>query len=314
MTGVLLGFTTILTLMGVGIVAGLLLPEPTVRAMRTGLSPAIYYVSNPALMLILLAKADLGTLFGVYMPIALATAAAAGLVHAAVSRWILRHGAAHSAVGAMAASYGNAGTIGVPLAMFAMSDAGPAVAVLTAQLLLIAPAYLVLFGWLDSRHRADRGGQVRTALRSIANPVTVATAVGAVIAAVGWEPPKALWTPITMLGEASVPLLLVLFGLSLVTQRPLSGRGMVVDVVVATAVKTALMPVVAWFVASSLFHLSGAALMGAVVMAALPTAQNVFLFSDRFDMPSELARDVVLTTTLASLPSILMITLLMGST
>jgi malonate transporter and related proteins len=46
-----------------------------------------------------------------------------------------------------------------------------------------------------------------------------------------------------------------------------------------------------------------------VVMAALPTAQNVFLFSGQFRMDSVVARDVVFFTSLLSFPVIAAIAL-----
>jgi predicted permease len=115
-----------------------------------------------------------------------------------------------------------------------------------------------------------------------------------------------------MLGHASIPLLLMMFGMSMYGQRPFTQRHLLPDLVWASFVKLAVMPVAAWAVARFAFGLQGIELLGVVVMAALPTAQNVFLFSSQFRMPSTLARDVSFLSSVLSLPAVLLAVLLLG--
>ena len=49
-----------------------------------------------------------------------------------------------------------------------------------------------------------------------------------------------------------------------------------------------------------------------VVMAALPTAQNIFTYSLRYDRGVYLTRDTIFVTTLASAPVILVAALVFG--
>ena len=49
-----------------------------------------------------------------------------------------------------------------------------------------------------------------------------------------------------------------------------------------------------------------------VLLAALPTAQNVFNYADRYETDVVLARDVVLLTTLVSLPVLLLLSVVLG--
>ena len=48
------------------------------------------------------------------------------------------------------------------------------------------------------------------------------------------------------------------------------------------------------------------------VLAALPTAQNVFNYAQRFDVGETIARDTVFLTTLGCVPVLLLITVLLG--
>lgn len=324
MTGVLLGFGVVAVLTAVGFATAALLPGEA-RTMRAGLTPVIYYLTNPALMVVLVAGTDLGAVLGVYTPIALATAAVAGALFALYSGLVLRRGAARTAVGAMASSYVNAGNIGLPIALYAVGSAAPVVSVLLAQLLVIAPLYLLVFSWATRpSRRAGPGAAIRTAapgrtststgrtiVRSVANPVTVGTAAGVLLSATGLEVPEVLWAPLEMLGQASVPLLLLLFGMGLHGQRPFRNRALVPDVVGGTLVKVVAMPVLAWAIGRFGCGLGGTELLGVVVMAALPTAQNVFLFSSQFRMPANAARDIILLSSFLSFPAVLLAGLLL---
>jgi malonate transporter and related proteins len=326
MTGVLLGFGVVAVLAALGFATAALLPGEA-RTMRAGLTPVVYYLTNPALMLVLVAGTDLGAVLGVYTPVALATAAVAGAIFALFSGLVLRRGAARTAVGAMAASYVNAGNIGLPIAVYAVGSAAPVVSVLLAQLLVIAPLYLLVFSWATRPSRRPGPGAAtatrsaapgreststgRTIVRSVANPVTIGTGAGVLLSATGLEVPDVLWIPLEMLGEASIPLLLLLFGMSLHGQRPFRNRALVPDVIGGTLVKVVAMPVLAWAIGRFGFGLGGTELLGVVVMAALPTAQNVFLFSSQFRMPANAARDIILLSSFLSFPAILLTGLLL---
>jgi predicted permease len=114
-----------------------------------------------------------------------------------------------------------------------------------------------------------------------------------------------------MLGNASVPLLLLLFGMSLRGQRPM-GREARSEVVLGTVLKALVMPALAWVVGRFLFGLDGIELLGVVLMAALPTAQNVFLFAGHFRLATTSVRDITLLSMLLALPVSLVVTLLLG--
>lgn len=319
MEGVLQGFSIVLLIAGAGYLASAFRlgggadPKPA-------LTQVIYYITNPALMFVLLADSDLGTVFGVFAPVALLTAAATGLIYAILAVTLFRRNAGTVAVGAMSASYVNAGNIGLPIALYAVGSSVPVISVLIAQLLVVAPVYIGIFSWAGERRRRrtleDGGGAPASLWRAFtapfANPVTLATAAGLAVAASGVRVPEIVWNPVELVGHASVPLLLLVFGMSLFGHRPLGRKDLVVDTLVATGVKLLLMPALGYAAGRWVFGLEGVDLFGVVVMAALPTAQNVFLFSGQFRMDSVVARDVVFFTSLLSFPVILVIALVLA--
>lgn len=70
-------------------------------------------------------------------------------------------------------------------------------------------------------------------------------------------------------------------------------------------------PVLAYLVAAYLFGMEGLMLYAAVVMASLPSAQNVLVTAVRYQTGEVIARDTVLITTLLGIPSMVAVALLM---
>ena len=313
MQGVLQGFSVVLILIGIGLATARLLPRKR-ESIAAGLTPLIYYITNPALMFMLLSETDLYSVIGVFTPVALITAALTGGLYALCAKLFFKVPASRLPGAAMSTSYVNAGNIGIPLALYAVGSTNPVVSVLIAQLLMIAPVYLCLFA-LASRAQATLENKAplgKTIIRSIANPVTIATFVGALFAAFDFHLPEVINIPIDMLGQASIPLLLMAFGMSLYGQRPLANKSLRGEVFLATGFKMLFMPFAAWLIAAFVFGLQGTDLLGVVIMAALPTAQNVLLFSQQFRLETTVIREVILCSTLLALPVTLVITLLLG--
>jgi len=72
------------------------------------------------------------------------------------------------------------------------------------------------------------------------------------------------------------------------------------------------MPLVAWSVAEFAFGLSTQEVLIVVVLAALPTAQNVFNYSQRYGVGETISRDTVFLTTIGCVPVLLLVTFLLG--
>jgi predicted permease len=102
------------------------------------------------------------------------------------------------------------------------------------------------------------------------------------------------------------------FGMSLRGSRPLRADEGRAEILTASLIKSAVMPLVAYLVASLVFGLHGQALFAAVALAALPTAQNVYNFAARYERGIPIARDTVLLTTLLAVPALLLIAALLA--
>jgi malonate transporter len=67
------------------------------------------------------------------------------------------------------------------------------------------------------------------------------------------------------------------------------------------------MPVAAWLLGDFVFDLSRDELFVAVVLAGLPSAQNVFTYAQRYQTGVVVARDTVLVTTVLSVPVLVLV-------
>ncbi len=152
----------------------------------------------------------------------------------------------------------------------------------------------------------------RILLQPVRNPLIIASALGLVVSVTGIELPAPVLAPFELIGAAGIPLVLIAFGMSLHGRRPLAPGPERKDVILASVLKLIAMPVVAWLLAHFVWGLDGQTLFAVVVLAALPTAQNVFTFAQRYARGVVIARDTVLVTTALSIVSLVAIAALLA--
>lgn len=307
MGGVLIGLAVIGVVIAVGYVAARcgLGGEPTVSA----LTRIAFFITNPVLLFTVVLESDISAVFSAYVPLALVTALVTALLYVGISRLFFRRPLAETAVGAMASSYVNANNIGIPITLYALGDATPVAPVLLVQLLLLAPLVLTL---LD----LSAAGRISPKLlltQPFRNPMIIATLLGAVLAAFDVRLPEPVMAPLTLLGGAAVPVVLLAFGMSLRGSRMLGSGGHRAEILTATILKSAGMPLVAYLVGRFLFNLDQQMLLGVVLMAALPPAQNVFLFASRYGRGMAVARETILLSTAAAAPALVLVVWLLAS-
>jgi malonate transporter len=262
----------------------------------------VYSVLAPCLLFTGVAKADLNVLFS--EPLLVSTAAAV-VCFGLFALLIRGRDRGTTIMGALASGYTNANYIGIPVATYVLGNAALVVPIVILQLLVITPVALTLLEIATTGHASWRT-VLMTPLR---NPLIAGVALGAVFALTGWHLPAVLGNPIAAIGQAAVPVVLIAFGMSL------SGRGVLTAgsdraaTLTAIALKTAAMPVIA-FLMSRALRLPHDGTFAVTVLAALPTAQNVFLYGQRFNAGLVLIRDAIFLSTVACVPALLLITFL----
>lgn len=306
MSGVLAGFVVLLAVIALGYLLGrleLLGPEAT-----QVLSRLTFYVATPALLFTTLADADPGAVFSPALAANAAAIAVVACLFALVSGLLWRRPAADTVVGALAATYVNAANLGIPVAVYVLGDASYVAPVLLFQLLVMAPVGLAVLGTAAATPTRDpQRSLLQVISQPVRTPVTVGCLLGLVLSISGRELPEITLRPVELVGAVAVPLALIAYGLSL-HGAPLPGSGDTRrDVWLAVLLKNVAQPAVAYLIGRFALGLEGTTLLGITVTAALPTAQNVFVYAVTYDRGTTVARDAVLLTTLLSVPVLVVI-------
>ena len=309
MTGVLGGFAALAAVIAVGWIVG-----------RSGilgvgapatLSRLSYYVATPALLFLTLGKTDTAAVLSVALVGTAGSAVLAAVLYAGLawSRW--RLSAAQLMTGALASSYVNAGTLGLPVSVYVLGDASYVAPVLLFQVLVMAPLGLAVLA--GSRATGAVAGTWRTQLvQPLRTPVVIGCVLGLLLAASGYELPALVLEPVGLIAALAVPAALVAYGMSLHgAPRPAAGA-LAGQVWLSVGVKTLAMPAIAYALGRWVADLDGVALLAVTVTSALPTAQNVFVYAAAYDRGTLVARDVVLLSTVLSVPVLVGLAVLLG--
>ncbi|MGW2895691.1 AEC family transporter [Streptomyces sp. NPDC001212] len=306
MRGVLSGFAVIAVVIGAGYVIGRrgFLGDQG----REVLTRLAFHVASPALLFTTLARADLSVVFSSRLLVtAMSTAAAAGVFVAfgAVRRW----GVGRTTIGALCSSYVNSGNLGIPIAVYVLGDASLVAPVLLFQQIMVTPIALTV---LDLSGPDGKGSLWRRLLTPLRNPIAVGSLSGVLVSATGLRLPGPVMDPITLIGNMSVPAVLLAYGISLRGSAAPGRGGDRRLVLLAVALKSAGQPLAAWALAAGVFSLSGAPLLDVVVTSALPAAQNLFTYASRYRVGESLARESILLSTVLSVPVLVVVAALLG--
>ncbi len=197
-----------------------------------------------------------------------------------------------------------------PIAAFVLGDSGYVAPLIIFQLAFFTP--LMLMG-LDATTGGPRTSPWQLLLTILRNPVIVGSALGLAVAAAGIQVPDLIMEPIRLMGAAAIPTILVAFGMSLNGSVPLKAAdGRRLDTLLASGFKLVVHPFLAYAFARFVLHLDSTALFAAVVVAAMPTAQNVFIVASRYQIGLVSAQDTVLITTVVAVPVMLAVAQLLA--
>jgi malonate transporter len=306
MSGVVIGFAIIGAVILIGYVVG--------RAGVLGehaphvISRMVFFVLSPCLLFTVLADADVHRLFSSMLAVSAIAAVLSCLLFAGIALLVFRRSIPETVIGSLASGYVNANNIGIPVAVYVLGDTAYSAPVILLQLLVLAPIALTILDVTTSGSTSLR----RVIAQPFTNPLIIGSALGVVVSVTGLEVPDAVMEPFRIIGAAAVPLVLLAFGMSLHGQRLLAPGSERRDVLLASAIKLAVMPVIAWALGALVFGLDGEHLFAVVVLAGLPTAQNIFVFAQRYDRGVILARDTVLLTTVGAVPVLVLVALLLA--
>ena len=261
-----------------------------------GLSAYVYWIGFPALLIHSLSRLgrpshELAAGLAAYAGVGLAVMAAVVIVGRALA-W----SKAERAGAAMASGVGNSAFLALPIAAAVMGaeTARLVAGVVAVDFVTLSAAGVGLLGWAAGR------SVWRSTLQAFRNPVVAAALAGVALALLDLALPAPLDRAIGMAAVSGSPVGLIALGAALgLRQAKGETAPAAAPVLLAAVAKLALFPLAAWLVIG-LTPAPAAFRVGATLLAAAPTAVNVFIQTKAYGVFARgAARTVALTTTLA---------------
>ena len=221
-----------------------------------------------------------------------------------------------AAFGALVTAFPNTGFIGVPLlvALFGQSAAGPAIVTLVVDL-FVTSSLCIALSRLDEHENKGANAALLSSLSGMfKNPLPWAIALGVLTSWLQLELPAPIHQTIGLLADAASPV--ALFTVGAVLARPLvsqtqSGKAprlarlaarQIMPPLGMALLKLCLHPLLMFFLGISAILLGLPLVPGgltvAIAVAALPSASNVVILSERYGARSERIASIVLMSTL----------------
>lgn len=204
MGGVLLGFSTIGTVIALGaLLAHLRVVDISAQIL---LSRLAFFVGTPALMVMTIGDADVHGVLSRNLVASAAAVVVAGSVYLACARWVWRHEVPEAVIGTLSATYVNAGNLGIPVAAYVLGDVALVAPTLLMQLLVLQPLAMSI---LDRHTRDVPRGLLRSLTQVVTNPLTAGALVGLTLSVTGWRLPAVVANPVGLIGDLAVPSMLL---------------------------------------------------------------------------------------------------------
>lgn len=201
-------------------------------------------------------------------------------------------------IAGIAAGYSNMVMLGFPLVITAFGDAGalPLFILLALQSMLMFPATT----WVIEVYGRSDGAQAHSALSMLArlavNPVIASLLLGIATNLSGLTLPGALAHGLDMIGAAAPACALTALGLGLAQYEI---RGAVRASAGLVVLKTCVHPALVW-IACAICEVPALWTHVAVVLAAMPTGINAFIFARQYDARIEVVSKTIVLSTIVS--------------
>jgi len=215
------------------------------------------------------------------------------------------------AIFGMGAAFSNTVMMGIPVVLTAFGPEAtlPLFLIIAFHSAMFMPLTAGLIQWSRGRG-VSWGDQIRELVRVLAqNPIVLGLAAGTVLNLTGVGLPGPVDRTLELLGTAAVPCALFAMGAA-VAGYPLTGD--LHPAAALAALKLLVHPLVVWTVGRWLLHLDGLWLSVAVMMAAMPSGINVYLFGARYEAAAGVAARTVLLTSLLSVVTLSTLLVLLG--
>jgi hypothetical protein len=165
----------------------------------------------------------------------------------------------------------------------------------------VAPFMMAISGErTESWAKVARGVAAKIAF----HPFIVATAIGIGAAWLQWRPPVALDTVLDYLARAAAPCALFVMGVT-IALRPL--KRVPLELFPIALLKLIVHPLICYAILTAIGGFAPVWIYTAMLLAALPTATNVFIIAQQYGVWVQRASAAILVTTVLSIATVTLI-------
>lgn len=271
------------------------------------LNRLVYFVGLPAMLFTEASTMEFAELSGatvaVAYPVIVAATALIGLV-------VMLPLAPYKRGAVVQAGFrGNLAYLGIPIVGTTLGPGsyGPIAAIIAIGVVINTLTSVSVLGMLQPNSR--RSSVKGRLLGIVKNPLLIAIAGGLMLSAAELTLPQLLAQSIELLARMSLPLILLVLGMSLSFSAL---RGHVCAAAAAAALKLLVMPAVAWFLMNWVFGATALVAHTVTLMAGLPSAVVSQAFAKAFDADAALSASSVSLSTLLSAVTVPLIVLILG--
>lgn len=228
-----------------------------------------------------------------------------------LGRWGYRRPLHEQAIYGMASAFSNTVFLGIPIVLTALGPeaALPVFMIIAFHSVTFMPLTLTLVH-LGRGEAVSVSAQAAALGRALAkDPIVMGIVVGLLANLGRVVLPEPADRVTELLAEAAMPCALFAMGASL-AQHPAGSDGRTAAAL--AALKLVVHPLLAWGVAVLLLGLEGVWVQATVLLAAMPTGVNVYLFGARHDVAGEVAARTVVLATVGSVATITALLALLG--
>jgi len=286
----------------IGYIAGKVTKQPT--GALGWMNTFIIYAALPALFFKLVSRTPFEDLTRIdFIATDLAATYSIFVVLFAIGRWVRGNSLADCTIQSFAGAYGNIGYMGPGLALLALGESAAVPVALIVCLenalhFIVAPALMAVAG--DDRRSVGRLA-IDIARKVAFHPFILSTALGFVAAGLHVDQPLAFQRFVDYLAQAAAPCALFAMGVTLAL-RPL--KRVPVEIGYIVPAKLIIHPIVVYLALTTVGGFDPIWVYAAVLLAALPTATNVFVIGQQYGVWQERASATILITTALSVVTV----------
>lgn len=211
------------------------------------------------------------------------------------SKKFFQNSNAETTLNLMASNVTNSAYLALPLFLLLFNNPIPAITVLIIQSFINIAILISL-----ENNTTKKQASIFALLKNIffKNPIFLGILVGFLVCVLHLQMPIWTLTSLNLIGNPASFLALFSLGLSLVVDYHPMKMSDAIDAGFLIFLKVIVHPLLGFLLGKFIFHLNSATLLAVVLMCAMPSAKNTFIFAKKYGVNSNKFNRVVFVTTL----------------